>query len=252
MLVQWRKDGTLWCFTQHDHAKLSGVLAHEWCGLEETPSTLSWEVVLGTTFHDWPWHKEDLTPKWNPETQSPYSFLDFPTRERLTLYKEGLDALEAIDLHATLLVSLHYCGFKGLKGIEAFQEAEARRQQRLLERMGESAPSMEQLKQELPYVQLFDLLSLAVCLKAPSAVEEACPLWLLPKNVAYTPAGRPFQMQWDGDSRVICDPFPWRRPLTLTIPYRLLETSSYVSEASLLEAWNRAPTQIWTLEWVGA
>lgn len=252
MLVQQRKDGTLWCFTQHDHAKLSGGLAHEWCGLEESAASLSWEVVLATTLHDWPWHEEDKTPRWNASTQRPYSFLDFPADERLPLYKWGLDQIERLDPYATLLVSQHYCAFKGLRGIENFQTAEKERQERLLQSMGPAAPSAERLEHELPYVQLFDLLSLALCLKSPSAVEEVCPLWLLPKNVAYTPGGKPFQMKWEGEHKVVCEPFPWKRPLSLSIPYRFLDSTTFASEAELLEAWHQAPTRILQVDWVAS
>ena len=48
---------------------------------------------------------------FNPETGRPYNFFEYPAEPRLSVYRRGIDAVEASDPYAGLLCSLHYESF---------------------------------------------------------------------------------------------------------------------------------------------
>ena len=241
MLVQVRKDQSCWCITQHDHARLSGFLAHHWGGLGDEPCSLSWGLVQAITLHDLPWLQEDLTPRYNPDTKLPYSFVDFPWEDRVNLYDQGLHELSLMDPEVALLVSLHYASFKGTLKMHDFQEQEHNRRQTLRAQLSpDSDDQDESLQSDLAYLQMFDMLSLVLCLKGPLAEESHWPRWLLPDNSFPSPTGRAIHIQWLDENHITCDPFPWREPLCFSMPFRRLEGTSFADESTLLDAWNQA------------
>lgn len=249
MLVQVRNDNSIWCVSQHDHARLSGFLAHHWVGLEEEAKPLSWELVQAVTLHDMPWVKEDLTPRYNPKTKLPFSFIDFPWTDRVPLYDRGLQEMALLDPEVALLVSLHYASFKGTLSMEEFQRQETNRREALREQLGLLTDDEdESLQRSLSFLQLFDILSLGLCLKSPQTQEAHWPRWLMPDNRVKTPDGATLQMLWQEENCVAWDPYPWEKDLQFSIPYRCLEGSQFASEEELISLWNQAPVQFFSLD----
>jgi len=224
---------------QHDHGTLCGKLAHTW----DTP--LSFELLLAIALHDLPWVRHDATPRLNPDTQRPYSFIDYPRQARLDLYSEGLDELERVHPYVGLLVSLHYTTFRGTLGLEPFQTTERTRREELAEHV---FATPEQLQRDLAWVKMLDLLSLYICLTPPGALPESRPQWLLPDDTLTLPDGSHMALEWASKAHLRLTPNPLGEELTVRIPVMTLEGASWRSQGELDKAVAGATWEAWEVE----
>lgn len=245
MLVQYRHDGRLRLFRQHHHALVSGELAAAWRGISREPASLPFDVVLATALHDVAWRKLDREPRLNPETGRPFAFHEYPLEEKLAAYRRGLDEVARIHPYAALLGSLHYASFPDARSAEEFQVAEMKRRA-ALERELEIGPEERSVVDgHLAFLQLFDSLSIFLCLTPPSASTEEQPAWVEGARHLKVPAGGTFHLTWADDEVVHVDPFPFRETLELRLPYRELGEGLFGSPRELRRAWKEALEGVW-------
>lgn len=245
MLVQIGQNGRLRLFRQHHHALVCGELAAAWRGLGRDPEVLPFEFILAAALHDVAWWTLDRAPRLNPETQLPCSFFEHTLAERVEAYVHGLDRVAEIHPYAALLGSLHYASFPAMLELESFQAAERERRRDLasLLRLG---PEEEQgIRTHLRYLQLFDTLSIFLCLTPPSANAAAQPAWVDAARHLEAPGGGIFHLTWVDDAVLHADPFPFRDTLELRLPYRELEAGRFTTPQELEEAWELAPDRYW-------
>lgn len=247
MLIQVRGD-SLRLITQCDHALLSGQLAHQWWGLDRESSPLAFDLLMATALHDLAWVEADTRPTWNLEDGRPFDFIDYPLDERLALYTWGLDSLEDPGPYICLLTSMHYCAFKGMASVSSFQRQEEKRRQTLAQRLELDDTARSHADEQLAYLQMFDVLSLFICLTPPSANTDDVPIWLSPLKIGRTPKGTELGMRWSGDERLVFSPSPFRQMFRVSIPYRDLPELSYPDQEALDRAWAEAPVAYWTVE----
>lgn len=107
----YRQDPTgLIAIGQPAHAWVAGQLARAW-GNEHFGDVAPWEeVCLAAEQHDLAHALWERTPRLNPQTGRPYSFLDMPATMRLTLVSSVSALLMVQSRYAALLVSLHFTG----------------------------------------------------------------------------------------------------------------------------------------------
>lgn len=262
MLVQVRSDGRLRLFRQHDHALAAGELAFAWAGPERDAAPLSFELVLATALHDLSWRELDRRPLRDDRTGRPVTFDEYPVSPKLEAYARGLDDLEAIHSYAALLGSRHYTSFPDVRAAESaeareFVAAEETRRERLWRALDfeEARPTdgpwesvsgdEEGVSRDLDYLQLFDGLSIFICLTPPSARTGAQPEWVERLRHLETPGGRLLHLTWMEDDVLHVDPFPFRGPVELRLSYRELPTDSFPDQAALDAAWDAAPEEDW-------
>jgi hypothetical protein len=245
MLVQARFDGCLRLFRQHDHALLSGELAMNWVGIEREPHLLPFDLVLATALHDLAWCDLDRTPTLDPESGRPHTFHTLPLEPKLAAYALGLDQLERLSAYSAFLASLHYTSFRETESVKAFQAAEADRRRRLGSARDVEARSDEQLLEELAYLQLFDNLSIFLCLSPPSVDVGEQPDWVDDLRHLTSPSGTIFHFTWLDEDLLHVDPFPFREALPLQLRYRELSQQEFESEEELARAWAAAPELSW-------
>lgn len=258
MLVQRRKRA-IRLIRQHDHALVSGALAHAW-RREGAASAVSFELALAVALHDVAWIPLDRRPRLHAATGRPADFQDYPLGAKLDAYREGLDRLEVLHPLASLLGSLHYAAFVRDEGPEAaaaraFLEGERRRRSRLSASVPADSATEEAclagglpLQEALELLRFFDRLSLLVCLSAPGSSSEARPAWLEPLDRVEEPGGRELGLAWAGEGHLLVKPFPLRSPLAVRIPYRDLPPGPFGGEEALGRAWKSAPERSWRLE----
>jgi hypothetical protein len=83
--VRLSGDAALWLLvSQVDHAHVSGELARNWKE-EFTP-----EVVEAIAHHDDGWASWEAEPKLNPAIGAPYSFLEMPVGEAVTIWDQSI------------------------------------------------------------------------------------------------------------------------------------------------------------------
>lgn len=234
MIIQDRLDGSLRCFAQHDHALLSGELAHAWCGFNDPPERLPMTAVMAIAMHDFAWHGPDLwettPPLFDTEKGRPHDFISIPLDERIRIYSDGITALAPIHPYITYLVSRHYASF--IRGGVApdFSNRESARMASLSERLSlDEALATHHFR----LLQFFDLLSLYLCMAGPNARPESFPVWLTPQMKA---AGVAVTVRWRDAHVVVVEPFPFVNPLTLSIHYRDVPGPRYANVASFMTA----------------
>src|SRR5262245_45303071 len=80
-------EAPLWLLvSQVEHARISGELARHW------KDVFSQEVINAIAHHDDGWAKWEDSPKLNREIGGPYSFLEMPLTEALSIWDESIAA----------------------------------------------------------------------------------------------------------------------------------------------------------------
>jgi len=244
MLVRERTDGVFECITQAHHAFLSGVLAGAWL-----PSSLEPELVQAIGLHDNPWRPVDADPMFDSESGLPFDFVDYPVEAKVEFYRDGLDALEAVHPWVAYLVSRHYTTFAGTEDVEALTEPEARRRERLEERLRE--PFLAVSGRAMDWMKYFDIFSLYVAQNGPAAQREGIPPWLHDwESWSEAPDGTPLELEWRADGRLGLEPWPFAaEELSFDLEYRGLATR-FEEESAFREAWASANRGVRTVTFV--
>lgn len=217
MLIQYRRDGRLRLFRQHDHGLLAGALASRWRGLDREPSPLRFDLVLAIAMHDMAWCALDA--EGPSAADAPIAFYDRPLDERIAVFGSGLDDLERIHPYAALMASLHYASFPDLSADPAFVDGEEERRSRLRRLLGLGSEHDPRIDSDLGYLQLFDSMSIFICLTPPSAALEPLPDWVESCRHLPTPNGDVVHLTWVDDDVLHADPFPFADALELAVPY---------------------------------
>ncbi len=250
MLVQVGHDGRLRLVRQHEHAVLAGHLAAAWVGTGRSPDPLDFGLVLAVALHDLAWVELDELPDLDPSSGRPYPFHALPNERKLPAYRTGLDRMERVHPYGALLGSLHYASFvedeaePGETG--SFLAAETRRRTALEERLAlDGEEDRVPLRRDLAYLQMFDRLSLFICLAPPSASGAAQPAWLGAARHLEIPGGESLHLDWRDDEVLHVHPFPFRDALDLRLPYRELSPGPYRDQEELVSAWSSVPESWW-------
>src|SRR5690625_149953 len=104
-MIVTKKANSFLMFEQHEHAKISGLMAKYWRDELFLGKTMREEVELAISQHDRAWIPLDKNLIWNEEKQAPYTFMDYPLEEKLRAYKRGADEIEKESNYASLLCS---------------------------------------------------------------------------------------------------------------------------------------------------
>ena len=223
-----REDGDeLVMVRQVDHSMLSGRLAAIWgAGPWERPQPYV-SCIVGARMHDVIWVPWDESLPCAPDGR-PYNFRDVARPVIIPYQQRGIDAVEALDAYAGLLVSLHFSGFyhshwgwEPTRVDEADQEAvashvrsELDRQRRIRERIGIDLVAEPRLECNYKWLQLWDRISLHICVFGfDSGYDAEMPA--LPARVGAEAEQIRLRMSLEPDNVCRLDPYP------LTVqPYR--------------------------------
>lgn len=213
MLVR-RRDVGYALVEQYEHSQISGELARRW-GWAPIPSASALHAV---SEHDLAWQELDAELRWNPETEEPYNFFEYPAEPRLAAYRRGVDAVEAQDPYAGLLCSLHYESVaRNASGVAeaSFRAAERERQSRLLFALTEEERG--RVDDELALLRICDDLSLFLCLNEPG--ENVYP-WF---REGFEYGGTRITPIWEERETLRLDPSPFTEGFEITVPYHLID-----------------------------
>jgi Protein of unknown function (DUF3891) len=96
-------DAVTWLLiAQVEHAHLSGELVRHW------RDTFSPDVVEAIWHHDDGWAEWETSPKLNPQTGAPYSFLEMPITESLVIWDNSIAAARKFGPLAGWIVAGHF------------------------------------------------------------------------------------------------------------------------------------------------
>lgn len=244
MLLQLR-ERTIRAIRQHDHALLSGRLAHAWRGVGGSPRPLPFHVVVATALHDVGWIELDAEPRFDPETGRPHDFESHPDEEKLRMYRRGIEEVCRVDPRSGILASLHYTTFSGTEGVEPLQTQERERREALARELGLDAAAEAALSGGLRHVKLLDRLSLLVCLGPPDARPESMPGWLDPGTLRAPGEEEALRVTWRAPDECAVEPFPFRERVVAEVPYTELPALRFPDAASFARAWTEARRGRW-------
>ena len=244
---------------QTDHAVLCGFFAREWGNDQFRRPDPFESFCLAATEHDSGWREWELTPRVDPRSRLPYSFMSLPTADHIMLYHRCLDRLAKLDPYAELLVSMHCAGLYDraratLPGFSAkyvmpnelglvndFVHRLRLRQLRLkIDLRGKAATKSgvadNVLDVNCRVMEALDRLSLLFCLNSfEGATIEGVP-------VANERNQTDLELCTEGHNVVSLMPYPFRRsPLQVSILARCVPHRLYMDDSDLQKALARAP-----------
>ena len=116
-----RNGGELRLIQQTDHMRQVGEIGEAWGSDAVLPAALGRAHLLRAAYdHDRGWEEWEASPTVDPVTRRPHDFDAVPPSRHTAFYRRAIDAVEAADPHAGLLVSMHgqglYLGRFGVEG----------------------------------------------------------------------------------------------------------------------------------------
>ena len=275
MLVTRRSD-SLVLVTQPSHAALAGRLAEHWGNEQFRTPAPDEALICAATHHDDGWLELDARPAFNAEQRRPAHFIELPLTETAGPYARGVESVYARDVHAGVLVSMHFSGFYTSRwgvgsgpasenplALEVVGAQEARWMPALRQAWGNRGRRSEfdaSTWHAYEVLQALDLMSLGLCrMELDSAAgEDALDVTSTLARVELLPGGRtvtgvplaaggPYVSITAvavGGGIVELDPYPLGTPeVDLLIPARDLPDRSYSSAEEASRAFAEAPVR---------
>ena len=261
MIIRKLEDGQVMAITQTDHSRLAGFLAAHWGNSEFAAPRPYESVARAATFHDFGWLRYETQPQVDPATGEPYTFTSLPFRpEQLDAYQWCADWLGTVDPYSALLVGMHRLGLWKSR-YETISEPAWRSPANLpveiQQFIAREEPQQEHARQTIGadtiwtnyrLLQVWDLLGLYFTTREPydNAVD--------PVPTTYDAdlhSGVRMSMHPSGGGRVNFDPYPFDiRPLTVHIPYRKFDRTSFPNGEEFRRAYFQAVPEFLTYELV--
>jgi hypothetical protein len=218
--------------TQPDHARFAAELLSLWRALADHPRRD--ELLFAVREHDNGWRETDAAPHWDAERGRPHDFISLPRGERIELWQRGTARFAGERPYASLLIVRHAIRLHQERSGEewqAFREYLDELYQGLAETTGMTGASEEQVEADYRWLDLTDLISLAVC------------------NGWSEPFGRyGFRGQFQ-DGTLHLDPFPLAGSTAFRIPCRRIPFRAYRGDADLggelaAARWEELPVRV--------
>jgi len=215
MIVSTDAAGRHLFITQPDHARFSAELLALWRadGLPGHPRRE--ELLFAVREHDNGWRETDAAPHWDAERGRPHDFLSLPRGERIELWQRGTARFAGGHPYASLLIVRHAVRLHQERTGEewrAFRDYLDELYRGLSETAG--APE-EQVEADYRWLDLADLISLAVC------------------NGWSEPFGRSDFHGRLEEGTLHLDPFPLAGATAFRIPCRRIPVRAYRGDADL-------------------
>ncbi|MBQ0906061.1 DUF3891 family protein [Micromonospora sp. U21] len=196
-MIVTRRDGALHLVEQVEHGRVAGELAAVWGNDRfETPTPGS-PVRTAASRHDEGWRAWDARVLFHELERRPLHFLEIDATEHVRLYRQGIERVALGDVYAGVLVGMHWTGLyrgrwsapdargrlnlgiEGRAARDAAVDAEERRwvtAKRLAWVAAEPRAAFEtRLWHNYELLQLWDLLSLYLCVMPPQPAAEPGP-----------------------------------------------------------------------------
>lgn len=253
-----RPDEGILCLTeQPEHARMTGELVEAWGGGGFEPVGSAASVRLAAEMHDAGWAEVDAEPRVNPATARPYSFLDIPQNVHVAAHTRTVERASLADPYAGLLTSLHSAGLYRrrygylphipYRPIAPEHEAAVDRFLALQDQIQDDLqyllrPEAEELWTHYRWFQLWDMLSLYLCMLHPQDVGNQMLLCRVPVRPG-GPEADLYLSALDSDRYAVA-PWPFK-PAELTLRWQasLLPDRDYVSDEDLQRAYAIAPRE---------
>ncbi len=233
---------------QTHHAHISGELAKQWRDDLFKGNAMRESVIYAIANHDLGWNGLDQTPFWNDLKNAPYDFRTFPMIPKFVFYKDGIDAVEAVDLYAGLLCSRHYMQLnlrnKHIEAASLFIEGEQKRQESIIEKL--SGFNTELYDFHYTLLAILDNFSLYLCLNEPGTTKREEHVFF--KDGIVIPRFQDFlgmnklDVSWKDADAVEVAPFPFKDTFKLNLEQRVVSKKE-ITEKGVIASYLAAPIE---------
>jgi hypothetical protein len=247
-VIVFERENSFVLVNQHDHAKVSGKIAHNWKNDYFHGFEKKQEVVLAIYEHDRGWIDLDADPLWNDHSEKPYSFMDYPLEPKIASYRKGIDEVEQMNSYAGLLCSLHFTSFltqASNLSAEIFLKEETVRQDQLADKLGirGNIVKEQELHYHLAILKFCDNLSLYICLNEPGVSKSnEHPFYRegLPQTFPFT-AGKSIIPRWVSMEDVSLSTSPFAKGLRTVLAYKEVKKDQ-IKKEGFTPAFKMSPT----------
>jgi len=228
-----RVDDDLLLITQVDHAALAERIMAAWRRDKFLERPTRTRVLRATGQHDLGWQAVDAVPMIDPDSGSPYEFVNAPLEVRQGVWARALNELAPQDPYVAALVAHHaatvYRRYVQTPGWETFFPEMERRRDELL---ATQALGFDTFRRDYAIVGVGDLCSLVFCAALELDAREGYRATLHPepgpRNIADA------AIVYGGWVEVAPDPFAGAT-VPLEVPARRVPARRYASDDDLRE-----------------
>jgi hypothetical protein len=215
--------------TQPDHARFSAELLSLWRALADHPRRD--ELLFAVREHDNGWRETDAAPHCDTERGRPHDFLSLPRGERIELWQRGTARFSGERPYASLLIARHAIRLHQERSGEEWQQFREYLDELYQELAEATGAPEEQVEADYRWLDLADLISLAVCNGWSEPFER-----------------HGFRGQFE-DGTLHLDPFPLAGATAFRIPCRRIPVRAYRGDADLggelaAARWQHLPVRV--------
>lgn len=234
------------CIAQIDHARAAGLMAHMWGNGQFVRSPYHHALTLATTVHDQGWVMIDAMLPLHGDG-APLNFRGMPSDYTIPIWRAAVQAASEIDPYTAILIGRHAQLIYNLSSVaENMEDSELAG---MREWLAETEADLLSQAQELPHyheltteriardyriLRICDLLSLAICTgDMPEGTIDTVPVNdddMTTLKYAIT-----------DPHTLTVSPFPFKAPMTVSIPYVDLTQKHFDSTQALQTAYFSAP-----------
>jgi len=237
MIRREEREGWL-LINQYDHAVLSGQIMDYWGNdAFESPDPRD-EVLFAITEHDNGWREWDSYPRVNTQTRFPMNFMEMDFPDQKIIWKRSYERFSSDHPYASALIALHFRVFNQKIMDKNEGNSEPKRLNLEMNRFIASSLNLECSNSDLPplpkkakidlrFVQVGDIVSLALCHGWHSIEIDSVPLNYI---------GTAFKLKLvsnDGRNFII-NPYPYSQDiLNLQVIGKRLDQKTFNSDEEL-------------------
>lgn len=237
MIRREEKEGWI-LIGQHDHAELAGDIMRYWGNGRFAKPRPYDEVLFGVKEHDSGWKEWDRSPKINPENRYPMNFMEMDFQDQYDIWTRCFKKHSAEHPYASALIALHFRRFneKIIKkntdngGAEALQsQMNGFISDALNINVSNSVSNHlpEQVKVDLRFIQIGDVISLTLCHGWSEIEIEDVP-------VDYEGSLEELSIKSDDGKNFIVSPYPFSEPsIGFSIRGRMIKQKEFSDDDEL-------------------
>ena len=220
MIIKKITSNTYHIINQIDHAHLAYKLASRIKHIHQSPYAS--DILAACKHHDDGWEKSDKSLIMNPLTQLPYSFLNLPTAQHLTIWNESLSHMKKHSLLTQYFITSHLLHLattyeakkeKNNAQVHAWITDTIAQQNHLLKHINQKSNHHPPFQHERMLIQTVDELSLRLCMGSL----QVCTL-TFPDTTHFLHPQTP--------NHYTLSPYPFENTDPIEIPYRVYKNKN--------------------------
>lgn len=248
MIRREEKEGWF-LISQHDHAELAGDIMKYWGNDRLTRPEPYDEVIFAISEHDNGWRGWDSSPKVSPENGYPMNFMEMNFPDQYEIWTRCFKRHAAEHPYASALIALHFRTFNervvnknpdnnGAKDLRAEMDDFISRMLRIDIPNAVLNSLPKQVRTNLRFVQIGDVISLALCHGWSEIGINDVPL-------DYNGSVGAMDIKSDDGKNFILSPYPFSRPLIRCgIRGRRINQKKFLSDDELRQKLRETPYEI--------